>query len=83
MPPLEQLRLCASIDASCDPTGAKIRHCQSEKFPVMLVLGKREIAENRVAVRSRQNGNEGAMSSDEFFASRASALEPSTESNRP
>ena len=41
----------------------------------MLVLGKREIAENRVAVRSRQNGNEGAMSSDEFFASRASTLE--------
>lgn len=73
----KKLRIRTSVDTSRDPIGAKIRRGQLEKVPVMLVLGNREIAENLVAVRSRLNGDEGTMSLEEFFASRAWAIEHS------
>jgi threonyl-tRNA synthetase len=56
----------ASIDESSDKVGAKIRLAQLEKVPYMLVLGAREEEAGEVAVRSRKNGDEGAVSASEF-----------------
>jgi len=56
----------ASIDESSDKIGAKIRLAQLEKVPYMLVLGAREEQAGEVAVRSRKNGDEGAVSAPEF-----------------
>ncbi len=47
--------------------GAKIRDAQLQKVPFMLVLGDRELEENKVAVRERTKGDIGAMSLDEFM----------------
>lgn len=48
--------------------GYKIREAQLEKIPYMLVVGDREAAEGKVAVRSRKEGDLGTMTVDEFMA---------------
>ena len=49
-----------------DKIGAKIRDAQLQKVPYMLVLGDKELEENKVAVRERKQGDIGAMPLDEF-----------------
>jgi threonyl-tRNA synthetase len=56
----------ATIDAGSDKIGAKIRLAQLEKVPYMLVLGAREEQAGEIAVRSRKNGDEGALSASEL-----------------
>jgi threonyl-tRNA synthetase len=46
--------------------GAKIRDAELLKIPYMLVLGRREMEERTVSVRSRKQGNEGAIPLDRF-----------------
>ncbi|MEG1993570.1 MAG: His/Gly/Thr/Pro-type tRNA ligase C-terminal domain-containing protein, partial [Oscillospiraceae bacterium] len=36
--------------------------------PYMLVLGDKEVENNLVAVRSRKDGDKGAMAADEFIS---------------
>ncbi len=54
------------LDESADKIGAKIRLAQLAKVPYMLVLGAREEAAGEVAVRSRKNGEEGAIRVSQF-----------------
>src|SRR5688572_12735333 len=49
-----------------DKIGAKIRDAQLQKVPYMLVLGDKELEEQKVAVRERRQGDIGAMSLPEF-----------------
>ncbi|CAN5609067.1 threonine--tRNA ligase [soil metagenome] len=49
-----------------DKIGAKIRDAQLNKVPFMLVLGDKELEENKVAVRERKAGDIGAMTLNEF-----------------
>jgi len=49
-----------------DKIGAKIRDAQLQKVPYMLVLGDKELEEQKVAVRERKQGDIGAMSLAEF-----------------
>ncbi len=49
-----------------DKIGAKIRDAQLQKIPFMLVLGDKELEENKVAVRERKQGDIGAMPLEEF-----------------
>ena len=49
-----------------DKIGAKIRDAQLQKVPYMLVLGDKELEEEKVAVRERKQGDIGAMSLEEF-----------------
>jgi threonyl-tRNA synthetase len=49
-----------------DKIGAKIRDAQLQKVPYMLVLGDKELEENKVAVRERKQGDIGAMPLKEF-----------------
>ncbi len=39
-----------------------------QKIPYMLVVGEKEASSNTVAVRSRENGDIGTESIDEFIA---------------
>ena len=57
----------AESDLRNEKIGAKIRDAQLAKVPVMLVVGDREAADGRVAVRLRQQGDRGAMSVDGFL----------------
>jgi threonyl-tRNA synthetase len=51
----------ADADAKSEKIGAKIRRAQVEKVPYMFVVGAREMAEAKVAVRNRTAGDRGAM----------------------
>lgn len=46
---------------------AKIRDAQTQKIPYMLILGQREKESGNVSVRSRDNGDLGSISSEEFI----------------
>src|SRR2546423_8005782 len=54
------------VKVRSDKIGAKIRDAQLQKIPFMLVLGDREMEEDKVAVRERIRGDIGAMSLEEF-----------------
>jgi len=49
-----------------DKIGAKIRDAQIQKIPYMIVLGDKELEEQKVAVRERKQGDIGQMSLAEF-----------------
>jgi threonyl-tRNA synthetase len=54
------------LNVKSDKIGAKIREAQMQKVPFMLVLGDKELEENKVAVRERKTGDLGAVTLDEF-----------------
>ena len=54
------------IDDRSEKIGYKIREAQLQKVPYMLVLGDKEKETNSVGVRSRKDGDIGAMQLDEF-----------------
>ena len=56
------------VDDRSEKIGYKIREAQLEKVPYMLVIGDKDIENNTVSVRSRKDGDIGAMSIDEFIA---------------
>jgi threonyl-tRNA synthetase len=63
---LVKANIRSTVDEGSDKIGAKIRLARLEKVPYMLVLGAREQESGEVAVRSRQTGDEGAVSAPEF-----------------
>ena len=60
--------LRAEIDPSNEKLGAKIRSAQLWKVPYMLVAGGRDEAAGVISVRSRADGDLGAMTLDAFLA---------------
>ena len=48
-------------DYRAEKIGYKIREARLERIPYILVVGEKEAANNEVAVRSRKNGEEGAV----------------------
>jgi threonyl-tRNA synthetase len=50
-----------AVDKDSAKIGAKIRKAQMEKIPYMLIVGPKEQAARTVAVRSRSEGDRGAM----------------------
>lgn len=63
------------VDNRNEKTGYKIREAQLEKVPYMLVVGPKEVEENMVAVRSRENGDIGTMSVKDFEQKYLSEIE--------
>jgi threonyl-tRNA synthetase len=58
----------AQLDDRNEKTGYKIREAQMQKIPYMLVVGDREAEAGAVSVRSRAEGDKGAISLDDFTA---------------
>jgi threonyl-tRNA synthetase len=58
---LRQNHLRVEVNLRSEKIGAKIRDAQMAKVPFMLVLGDREMQEEKVAVRERSQGDIGAM----------------------
>lgn len=54
------------VDTRNEKIGYKIREAQMEKIPYMLVIGDKEMENNAVAVRSRKDGDLGAMPAEQF-----------------
>lgn len=56
------------LDDRSEKIGYKIREAQLEKIPYMIIAGEKEMNDGTVAVRSRKQGDLGAMKLDEFVA---------------
>ncbi len=54
------------IDERNEKIGKKIRDAELKKIPYMLILGDKEMAEDKVAVRKHGKGDVGAMSAEDF-----------------
>ncbi len=55
------------VDARNEKIGYRIREAQLAKIPYMLVIGDKEMEKEQVAVRSRKEGDLGAMDTDAFI----------------
>ena len=55
-----------TLDNSDDKIGAKIRQARLQRVPYMLIIGGREAESRTVSVRSRDDGDIGAMPLDTF-----------------
>ncbi len=64
---LEAKGVRVEVDTRNEKIGYKIREAQLEKIPYMLVIGDKEMESGTVAVRSRKEGDLGAMPRDVFL----------------
>lgn len=67
---LEKLKaqgIRAEADYRSEKLGHKIREGQLQKVPHMLVLGKKEHAEATLSVRTRREGDKGAMKLEDYL----------------
>lgn len=65
---LHEAGMRVEIDGRAESIGKKIREAQMLKVPVMLIIGKTEEAENKVAVRRRETGDQGMFSLEQIKA---------------
>jgi threonyl-tRNA synthetase len=61
------LDIRAEVDSSSERIGYKIRTAQLEKIPYMVVIGKKEAENGLISVRSRKNGDLGAIEVNTFI----------------
>ena len=54
------------VDDRNEKTGYKIREAQLQKIPYMLIVGEKEIEGNTVSIRSREEGDIGTKTVEEF-----------------
>ena len=64
---LQHKGIRVQVDDRNEKTGYKIREAQLQKIPYMLVVGAKEVEENTVSVRSREEGDIGKKSVDDFM----------------
>lgn len=57
----------ATLDNQSDTLGKRIRNAQKEKIPYMVVVGEKEVADGTVSVRSRDDGDGGVHTVDDFL----------------
>ncbi len=64
---LEAKGIRCEIDDRSEKTGFKIRAAQLEKVPYMIIAGDKDIENGTISVRSRKDGELGAMTLDKFI----------------
>ena len=65
---LKNADIRAEVDDRHEKIGKKIRDTELMKVPYMLVVGEKEMNENKVAIRRQGKGDIGVKSVDEFIA---------------
>ena len=58
----------AEVDRRNETIGYKIREAQLQKLPYMAIVGDKELQSNTISVRSRKNGELGALEVDKFVS---------------
>jgi threonyl-tRNA synthetase len=64
---LKKADIRAEIDERNEKIGKKIRDTELMKVPYMLVIGEKEVNENKASIRRQGKGDLGAKSVDEFL----------------
>lgn len=65
---LRESHVRVEVEESNETLGYKIRKAQMEKVPYMLIVGDKEMASHTVSIRSRKDGDQGAMPIAVFIA---------------
>ncbi|MDR0913619.1 MAG: threonine--tRNA ligase [Oscillospiraceae bacterium] len=65
---LEAAGLRVEVDDRSEKISYKIREAQLAKVPYMLIAGDKDIENNAISVRSRKEGDLGAMTAEEFLS---------------
>ena len=65
---LEKCDIRAEIDDRAEKIGKKIRDTELAKVPLMLIIGEKEVNEEKVSVRRQGKGDVGSKSLDEFIS---------------
>lgn len=65
---LKNADIRVELDDRSDKIGKKIRDTELAKVPYMLVVGEKEMADNKVAVRRQGKGDMGVQGIEEFIA---------------
>ena len=63
---LKKMKIRCEVDSRSEKIGYKIREAKHKKVPYMLIVGDKEIENNSVGVRSRSDGDIGAMKLEDF-----------------
>ena len=63
---LEEAGLSGYVDDRNETIGRKIRDTELKKVPYMLIAGDKEVAEKKVALRKQGEGDQGAITVEEF-----------------
>ena len=72
---LMQAGLRVTLDDRNEKIGYKIREAQLQRIPYMLVIGDKEIENNTVSVRSRKDGDLGAVPLTQFIEEAKTEIE--------
>ena len=72
---LRKNKVRVEVDDRNEKIGYKIREAQLEKVPYMLVIGDKEMEAKTVGVRSRKEGDIGAVALDEFVKNVVNEIE--------
>lgn len=65
---LEEAGIRVEIDSRTEKIGYKIREARNERVPYMIVIGEKEENDKTVSLRSRDNGDEGAVDLNTFIS---------------
>jgi threonyl-tRNA synthetase len=65
---LKKADIRAELDDRSEKIGKKIRDTEVARVPYMLVIGEKEVSENKVSVRRQGKGDTGSVDADDFIA---------------
>ena len=65
---LKEAGIRVELDGRSEKLGYKIREAQMQKVPYMIIVGEKEVEENVVSVRKRDEGDIGSMELSAFTA---------------
>ena len=65
---LASQNLRVELDDRSEKIGYKIREAQLQKIPYMLIIGDKEVENEQIGVRSRSDGDIGAMNLEDFIS---------------
>lgn len=73
----------AEVDDRSEKIGKKIRDTELMKVPYMLIVGEKEMTENKVSVRKHGEGDKGAMETDAFVREMKSIINEQMSGKKP
>jgi threonyl-tRNA synthetase len=71
---LKLLGIRAEADNSSERLGKMIRNAETQKIPIMAVVGAKEVESNQLSIRSRASGELGTLAIEEVIAKLQSAI---------
>lgn len=78
---LKRAGVRVEVDDRNEKIGKKIRDTELRKVPYMLVIGEKEMNENKVSIRRQGKGDAGSKTVDEFLADILIEIEEKIDSN--